>query len=72
MSEQEENRKKRIWEISEAVRKLKGVEKEPLIAECMMKWGCSRRITLEYIKILIVLNKMRESKGRLIWGKKKA
>jgi len=65
----EEKRKKRIWEISQAVMKLRTCDKESLIAECMMDWGTSRRTMLEYIKLLVAAGKMRDVKGILKWGK---
>lgn len=60
MVSHEERRKERLEIISNSIKNAKDmgkeINKDKLIATCMMEWGASRRTILEYIKVVEVYN----------------
>jgi len=62
-------RAERIADVARCVRQLRACEKEALITEVMLKYNTARRTVLEYIKLLVSAEKMREKDGWLRWGK---
>ena len=66
MTNQEE-RSFRITEILKAIPNLE-TEKEKFVAKQMIKWGFSRRTTLEYLNCLIAAGHVKEEEG-FIWRK---